>query len=110
MSTVCDHVCITLNKNTVPGDRSAFVPGGVRIGTPALTTRGFVESDFEEVGKFLHNAVQLTLRIDAAIPKNSTKKLSDFKVSMLQFQDEIDSLRKDVVDFAGKFPIPGRFL
>jgi len=110
MSTVCDHVCITLNKNTVPGDRSAFVPGGVRIGTPALTTRGFVESDFEEVGKFLHDAVQLTLLIDAAIPRTSTKKLSDFKVSMLQFEDELDSLREDVMDFAEKFPIPGRFL
>lgn len=37
---------IALNKNTVPGDKSAFIPGGIRIGTPALTSRGFVEQDF----------------------------------------------------------------
>jgi glycine hydroxymethyltransferase len=42
-------VDITLNKNTVPGDRSALAPGGVRIGTPALTTRGFNEGHFDTV-------------------------------------------------------------
>lgn len=40
---------IAANKNTVPGDVSALVPGGVRMGTPALTTRGFTEKDFEKV-------------------------------------------------------------
>ena len=44
---------ITLNKNSVPGDKSAVVPGGVRIGSPALTTRGFVERDFVRVADFL---------------------------------------------------------
>ena len=37
---VCDKAHITLNKNAVCGDKSALSPGGVRIGTPALTTRG----------------------------------------------------------------------
>lgn len=41
----CDEVHITLNKNTVIGDKSAITPGGVRIGTPAVTTRGYVEKD-----------------------------------------------------------------
>ncbi len=41
VQTVLDEVSITLNKNSVPGDKSAVVPGGIRIGTPALTTRGF---------------------------------------------------------------------
>ena len=34
---------ITLNKNSVPGDKSAIVPGGIRIGAPAMSTRGLVE-------------------------------------------------------------------
>lgn len=46
---VLDLVHITLNKNAVPGDKSAMVPGGIRIGTPAMTTRGFVEDDFRKV-------------------------------------------------------------
>ena len=37
------------NKNTVPGDKSALTPGGIRIGCPALTSRGFTEEDFEQV-------------------------------------------------------------
>ena len=44
----CDEAYITLNKNTVPNDpRSPFVTSGVRIGTPAVTTRGMVESDIQ---------------------------------------------------------------
>ncbi len=40
---------IAANKNTVPGDKSALTPGGIRIGTPALTSRGFTEEDFVKV-------------------------------------------------------------
>ncbi len=48
----CDEVLITLNKNTVPNDpRSPFVTSGVRIGTPAVTTRGLVEADMEMIAK-----------------------------------------------------------
>lgn len=57
MQTVCDDVNITLNKNSIYGDRSAVSPGGVRIGTPALTTRGFTAADFEKVAELLHKAV-----------------------------------------------------
>jgi hypothetical protein len=46
---VLDEVSITLNKNSVPGDKSAIIPGGIRVGTPALTTRGFKESHFVQV-------------------------------------------------------------
>lgn len=48
----CDEVHITLNKNTVPNDpRSPFVTSGVRIGTPAVTTRGLVEADMEKIAE-----------------------------------------------------------
>lgn len=48
----CDEVFITLNKNTVPNDpRSPFVTSGVRIGTPAVTTRGLVEEDMEKIAE-----------------------------------------------------------
>ncbi len=49
-----DRVNITLNKNMVPDDsRSPMDPSGIRLGTPALTTRGFRESDMEQVGTAL---------------------------------------------------------
>lgn len=48
----CDEVLITLNKNTVPDDpRSPFVTSGVRIGTPAITTRGLKEEDMPKIAR-----------------------------------------------------------
>ena len=48
----CDEVYITLNKNSVPNDpRSPFVTSGVRIGTPAVTSRGLVEEDMEKIAE-----------------------------------------------------------
>lgn len=50
----CDAAYITLNKNTVPNDpRSPFVTSGVRIGTPAVTTRGLVEEDMKKVAELI---------------------------------------------------------
>lgn len=51
----CDEAYITLNKNTVPNDpRSPFVTSGVRIGTPAITTRGLVEKDMDKVAELVY--------------------------------------------------------
>lgn len=52
---------IACNKNTVPGDKSALVPGGVRLGSPALTSRGFVEADFDKVAEFVERCVPALL-------------------------------------------------
>ena len=56
---ICDLVHITLNKNSVPGDKSATVPGGVRVGTNSLTSRSMFEPEMEIVADFLHRAVQI---------------------------------------------------
>jgi glycine hydroxymethyltransferase len=50
-----DKVHITVNKNTIPNDpQSPFVTSGIRIGTPAVTTRGFKESDMAEIARLIH--------------------------------------------------------
>lgn len=99
---VCDAVSITLNKNCVPGDTSAITPGGVRIGTPALTTRQMVESDFEAIGDFLHEAISIACKIQ----EKSGPKLKDF-LPLLDNNDEIKALAAKVHAFAAKFPMPG---
>ena len=50
---VLDLAHITCNKNTCPGDKSALKPGGIRLGTNALTSRGMVEEDFVKVADFI---------------------------------------------------------
>jgi len=108
-SAVCDQIAITLNKNTVHGDKSAMRPGGVRIGTPALTTRGFKKEDFDQVGEFLHEACQLALKIQGAMPPEQ-RKLKEFKDKMVSdFQDELRQLKGRVVEFAKDFYFPGEF-
>jgi glycine hydroxymethyltransferase len=103
MQKMCDRVSITLNMNAVYGDRSALSPGGVRVGTPALTTRGFVEADFEQVAEFLHRACVLALEVQAALP---SKLLADF-VKAIEANEAADKLRDDIHAFASRFPMPG---
>lgn len=53
-----DEVYITVNKNTVPGEpRSPFVTSGIRIGTPAVTTRGLKEADMEKIAECIDLAI-----------------------------------------------------
>merc|ERR1711869_78765 len=96
---------IAVNKNTVPGDTSALVPGGIRIGTPALTSRGFLEADFEKVADFLDRAVTIAQAVDG---KSKGKKFKDFREA-LESQDwpEIAELRGDLAEFARSFPTVG---
>lgn len=104
---VMEAVHIAANKNTVPGDVSAMIPGGIRMGTPALTSRGFLEEDFAKVAEFFDAAVMLALKIKA---DTKGAKLKDF-VSTLQsdtnFQSEIAKLRHEVEEYAKQFPTVG---
>ena len=94
---------IAANKNTVPGDVKAMVPGGVRMGTPALTSRGFMEEDFEKVAEFVDRAVGIA----QAINQKAGPKIKDFRAILEEGVPEIDALKADVEDFASAFPTIG---
>ena len=108
MEKVLELVHIAANKNTVPGDVSAMVPGGIRMGTPALTSRGFVEEDFARVADFFDAAVKLSLKAKAETTAGT--KLKDF-IATIQTNDniktEIAKLRHEVEDYAKQFPTIG---
>lgn len=74
MEKACDLCHITLNKNAVVGDVSAMAPGGVRIGAPAMTSRGLKEADFEKVAEFLHQV----LEVCKSVQNKHGKLLKDF--------------------------------
>ncbi|SFG25991.1 serine hydroxymethyltransferase [Enterocloster clostridioformis] len=77
----CDQVYITLNKNTVPNDpRSPFVTSGVRIGTPAVTSRGLKEEDMEEIAQCIWLAAT-------------------------DFEAKTDYIRGEVDKICGKYPL-----
>lgn len=71
-----DEVGITVNKNTIPFDpQSPFVTSGIRIGTPAVTTRGFDEEDMKEIGKIISYIIENPNNIIVA--QNRVKNLVD---------------------------------
>ncbi len=77
----CDSVYITLNKNGVPNDpRSPFVTSGVRIGTPAVTTRGMKEEQMRQIADLIY-------------------------MTAFEYEEKADTIRNAVVDLCGKFPI-----
>ncbi|RGB43349.1 serine hydroxymethyltransferase [Rhizophagus diaphanus] len=100
---ICDMVNITVNKNSIPGDVNMLAPGGVRIGTSALTSRSFREQDFVKVAEYLHRAVQIALSVQE---KAGSKMMKDF-VMACQDNDDIANLKKEVETFSTSFPMPG---
>ena len=60
VSDTLDEVGITVNKNSIPFDEAGpMKPGGIRVGTPAVTTRGMKEEDVRQVADFIHEALQV---------------------------------------------------
>jgi len=103
---ILEDVGISVNKNTVPGDKSAFNPSGIRFGTPPLTTRGFAESEMSATVDLIDRAFRLALDIQAV----SGPKLVDWKKELVKDEnaDKILQIKKDVEALALKFPLPGR--
>ena len=63
LEKVFDKVHITTNKNSIIGDKNPITPGGIRLGTPALTTRGMKEKEMEIIAEFLLRGVNAAKRI-----------------------------------------------
>lgn len=79
-----DKVGLTMNKNSIPDDElPPYKPSGVRLGTPAITTRGMKEDDMELIAEWMHD-------------------------SITHYKDEkyLEKLHKTVVEFCRKFPLP----
>uniref|UniRef100_A0A8C1RQD0 Serine hydroxymethyltransferase n=1 Tax=Cyprinus carpio TaxID=7962 RepID=A0A8C1RQD0_CYPCA len=105
---VLEACAIACNKNTCPGDKSALRPSGLRLGSPALTSRGLLEDDFRKVAEFIHQGIELTLDIQRNMnPKATLKEFKDELARNEKYQLKINEIRKEVEDFAGKFPMPG---
>ena len=112
---ILELVGVAANKNTVPGDRSALIPGGLRMGTPAMTTRGFNESDFERVADVVDRAVTIAIRVSKAARKAAEEKgeKSPGKLKLFlehlgsgETDSEIVQLRSEVEDWVGTYPLP----
>merc|ERR1712159_224837 len=99
---VCELSSMSLNRNAVHGDVSALSPGGVRIGSPAMTTRGCNEEDFKFIGQCLDRCCQIALRVQS----EKGKKLVDFEKGLTLEDKDIAALRAEVQAWSVKFGFP----
>ncbi|GME88737.1 hypothetical protein B5S28_g4458 [[Candida] boidinii] len=104
VETVCENINIALNKNSIPGDKSALVPGGVRIGAPAMSSRGASEEDFTKIVDYIDNAVQYAKKVQSELPADANK-LKDFKKKISEGSPEITALKNEISEWAGQFPL-----
>ena len=98
---LCEIVNISLNKNAVKGDKSALNPNGIRIGTPAITTRGMKEKDMIMIAGFLDIVVKKGLEIQ----ETSGKKMTEFMIELSK-QENIDCfnmIKNDIKLFVNEF-------
>jgi len=64
---------IIANRNSIPGDKSPFKPSGLRIGTPAITTRGMKEKDMDRIAKLIYESLVIKRNIKKDIEKLTKK-------------------------------------
>ena len=107
VEAVLEQVNIACNKNTTPGDKSALTPCGIRIGAPAMTSRGMGERDFERIVGYIDQCIKLCKKIQAELPKEANKQ-KDFKAKVAKGGDvaEIGELKREIAAWAGTFPLP----
>lgn len=101
-----DVAGITLNKNTIPNDPSSpFYPSGVRLGTPALTTRGMKESEMKIIGKMIAQVVYAMK--DYQLPENKEERAEYLKKfrEEIKNNETIKSVRQQVLELCNKFPL-----
>ncbi|KAL8822953.1 MAG: hypothetical protein Q9191_006322 [Dirinaria sp. TL-2023a] len=112
---VLELVGVASNKNTVPGDKSAMKPGGLRMGTPAMTTRGLLPDDFSRVAEIVDRAVTITQDLSKKAIEESEAKGRKNPTSVGAFVGyvadgneirEIVELRREVEAWISTFSLP----
>lgn len=79
-----DKANITTNRNTIPGEqRSPFQTSGIRLGTPAVTTRGMKEDQMKQIARMIHSVIQDT-----------------------ENEENIASVKQQVIELTNQFPLP----
>ncbi len=90
-----DKIGLTLNANSLPYDKgAAFRPSGVRLGTPAMTTRGLKETEMRQIAAWMKQVAEICVKVQN-------------EESLENYANELDKLRDEVRELALQYPVPG---
>ncbi len=103
-----EKIGLYANMNTIPGDPSSpLYPSGLRLGTPAATTRGMSAKDMEKIADWIKQVAEAIK--DFQLPEDKTERkeiLKKFR-EKLETDQTFKKLKNEVADFCRAFPIPG---
>lgn len=106
-SRALDMAGLTLNKNTVPGEKSSpFYPSGVRLGTPAATSRGMKEKDMVKIARFMARVLEVIKPYRLPTEKEARLKLLKEFGAMITKNAELKKIRSEVKKMAVRFVLP----
>jgi len=106
IEAILEQVNIACNKNSVPGDKSALTPGGIRIGAPAMSSRGMGEQDFVRIANYIDKCIRIAKEVQSKLPKEANKQ-KDFRLKIGSSEaNDITALRTEISDWASTFPLP----
>lgn len=100
MEKVLEFVSISLNKNCIATDKSPLNPSAVRIGTPAMTTRGFKEAECLKTVNFIDAVFKETIELKVQVSEK--KSFTEIIASSARLRE----LKKEINEFARSFPLP----
>jgi glycine hydroxymethyltransferase len=97
---ILEYVGISVNKNTIPGDVSALNPSGIRIGTPAITTRGLKDKDMFYLADILNRVISVGQKIQQ---EKTPKTIKEFTEHFKDFT-ELRTIANEISVFMTRFP------
>lgn len=105
---VLEEAGMTVNKNTIPNEpASPFYPSGIRLGTPALTSRGMKEEEMKRVAEWIKRALEEIKGHDLPIEQSERAPfIKKFKQKMKD-NENLKKIKEEVEEFTSKFSVPG---